>query len=236
MSKTHYHAIWISDIHLGTRDCQTKKLLKFFDETRSDYLYIVGDFLDFWQMYIHHGWSQNCNEFLRQLFRRVKKGTHIKIVPGNHDGLMHVLDSFTFGDIEICREFMHISLSGMRYMVLHGDQYDNFIIKHEKFSRLISKMYNAICGNWISKMLKINVDILTNKSVRCEYKAIEDAKQSGVNGIICGHTHTPKLHVTKNDNILYGNAGDWTMHCTAIVETDDGHINLINHRGEIVEK
>ena len=43
-------SIFISDIHLGTRACQAERLLDFLREHESDYLYLLGDIVDFWAM------------------------------------------------------------------------------------------------------------------------------------------------------------------------------------------
>jgi len=42
----HFRTIWISDIHLGTRGCQAKRLLEFLKATSCDKLYLVGDIID----------------------------------------------------------------------------------------------------------------------------------------------------------------------------------------------
>ena len=46
----HYRAIFISDLHLGTPGCQAEALLDFLKEHESDYLYLVGDIIDGWQL------------------------------------------------------------------------------------------------------------------------------------------------------------------------------------------
>jgi len=45
-----YRAIFISDIHLGTAGCQAVPLLDFLKQHPSDYLYLVGDIVDGWQL------------------------------------------------------------------------------------------------------------------------------------------------------------------------------------------
>ena len=45
-----YRAIWISDVHLGTRGCQADILLDFLRHTESEYLYLVGDIIDGWRL------------------------------------------------------------------------------------------------------------------------------------------------------------------------------------------
>ena len=44
MGEKRYHrAIWLSDIHLGTRGCKAEFLLDFLRSNDSDVLYLVGD-------------------------------------------------------------------------------------------------------------------------------------------------------------------------------------------------
>mgnify|MGYP003345614374 CR=1 FL=1 len=43
-------AIFLSDIHLGTRACQAERLLEFLRAYETRELFLVGDILDFWAM------------------------------------------------------------------------------------------------------------------------------------------------------------------------------------------
>ena len=45
-------------------------------------------------------------------------------------------------------------------------------------------------------------------------------------GVVCGHIHTPAIK-TLNE-LHYYNCGDWVESCTALVEYDDGRIELVN--------
>ena len=47
---TKVRAIFISDLHLGTRHCQAERLLEFLRDYESDYLYLLGDIIDLWAM------------------------------------------------------------------------------------------------------------------------------------------------------------------------------------------
>ena len=49
-NKPHYRAIWISDVHLGFKDCKANFLLNFLNSVESDTLYLVGDIVDLWSM------------------------------------------------------------------------------------------------------------------------------------------------------------------------------------------
>ena len=46
----NYKSIWISDLHLGTRGCQSDLLLEFIRHTQSEKLYLVGDIVDGWAL------------------------------------------------------------------------------------------------------------------------------------------------------------------------------------------
>ncbi len=41
-------AVFISDIHLGTRNAQATALLQFLKTIDADVIYLVGDIVDFW--------------------------------------------------------------------------------------------------------------------------------------------------------------------------------------------
>lgn len=45
-----YRAIWLSDIHLGTKACQAKLLLDFLKNNNSQKLFLVGDIIDGWAL------------------------------------------------------------------------------------------------------------------------------------------------------------------------------------------
>ena len=51
------------------------------------------------------------------------------------------------------------------------------------------------------------------------------AKTQKVDGIICGHLHSPNL---KNiEGVIYGNSGDWVDSCSALVEDINGELTII---------
>ena len=47
MTNKTYRTIFISDVHLGTRDSQAEKLNNFLKHNTCETLYLVGDILDF---------------------------------------------------------------------------------------------------------------------------------------------------------------------------------------------
>ena len=81
----HYRAVFISDLHLGTPGCQAEALLDFLKSHTSDTLYLVGDIVDGWQLRRKWYWPQAHNDVVQKLLRRVRKGSRVVYIPGNHD-------------------------------------------------------------------------------------------------------------------------------------------------------
>jgi UDP-2,3-diacylglucosamine pyrophosphatase LpxH len=52
-----------------------------------------------------------------------------------------------------------------------------------------------------------------------------------VDGVICGHIHTAELKDMQG--MTYVNDGDWVESCTALVEHDDGRLEIL-HWADIV--
>ena len=48
--KSHYRAIFLSDIHLGTRGCRADRHVAFLEAHTCDVIYLVGDIVDGWRL------------------------------------------------------------------------------------------------------------------------------------------------------------------------------------------
>ena len=80
--KVHVRTAFISDIHLGTRDCRTDLLLDFLRNVHADELILVGDIVDFWSLRRGLYWPQSHSDVLRSLLGKAKHGTRLIYVPG----------------------------------------------------------------------------------------------------------------------------------------------------------
>ena len=58
-----------------------------------------------------------------------------------------------------------------------------------------------------------------------EETLIREAKEKQLDGVVCGHIHHP-AHVDE-EGFTYLNCGDWIEHCTAVVESETGHLSLL---------
>jgi hypothetical protein len=46
-----------------------------------------------------------------------------------------------------------------------------------------------------------------------------------VDGVVCGHIHKPELR--EIGGLTYANCGDWVESCTALVEHEDGRLEIV---------
>jgi predicted phosphodiesterase len=113
--------VWLSDVHLGSRECRVNLLLDFLRHTRCDVLYLVGDIVDLENLRKSFYWPVSHTEVLRLLLKKSQEGTRIVYVPGNHDHDLHALAGARFGNVEIASHAIHTTRQGRRLLVTHGD-------------------------------------------------------------------------------------------------------------------
>jgi len=49
-ARLHARTLFISDVHLGSKDCKAEFLLHLLKRVDVERLYLVGDIVDFWAM------------------------------------------------------------------------------------------------------------------------------------------------------------------------------------------
>jgi UDP-2,3-diacylglucosamine pyrophosphatase LpxH len=246
-SEHRYRAIFISDIHLGTRGCKADYLLDFLRNTESDRLYLVGDIIDGWALQKGFYWHQTHNDVVQKVLRKARKGTNVIYVPGNHDEAGRQFVGLNFGDIAICSEAVHTLLDGRRLWVVHGDFADG-VIQHAKWLATIGdSLYGFILwlnshfnrarsrlglNYWsLSQYLKHKVKNAVSFITDFERVLLREARRRGFDGVVCGHIHKPEIR--KLDGMLYCNDGDWVESLSALVETHEGELKIIRWNGRL---
>ncbi|MDY6828733.1 MAG: UDP-2,3-diacylglucosamine diphosphatase [Pseudomonadota bacterium] len=237
----HFRTVWISDVHLGFRGCSAEHLLDFLHSFECDQLYLVGDIIDIWQIKRKPYWPQEHNNVLRTILGKAKRGTQVIYVPGNHDELLRDYEGTQFGNIRIASRVIHTRADGSRMLVLHGDQFDG-VVKCSKILALIgSKLYEwllqaNIAVNWVRRKLGLSywslAGFLKGKVKNAvqyvsnfERAVAHEAEKQAVQSVVCGHIH--RAEITEINGILYCNCGDWVESCSALVEQEDGTIELL---------
>jgi UDP-2,3-diacylglucosamine pyrophosphatase LpxH len=238
----HYRAIFISDVHLGTRRAQAAALLDFLRETESKRLYLVGDMIDGWSLRQKWYWDQLHNDVIQKIMRKARKGTKVIFIPGNHDENFRDFTGHRFGHVAVMREAVYKSASGLSYLILHGDKFDTVIYFAPWLAKLGDWAYERLMdlnvvvnglrrmlgfGKWsLSAYIKHKVKKAVEFISRFEEAVVREAHARGCQGVICGHIHTPDNRMI--DGIHYLNDGDWVESCTALVEHFDGRFEIID--------
>ena len=240
-------SIFLSDIHLGTRACQATRLLEFLREYDCECLFLVGDIVDFWAMSRSICWSTAQNTIVQKILKRARHGVDVVFVPGNHDEVLREHVGTSFGHIRLVREHVHIGADGKRYLLIHGDEFDQITKYHRWLAVLGDRAYallvrlNAIlsfvrrtfgvAGYWsLSGYAKRKVKRAIDFVFDYEDSVAYYVKEYGVDGVICGHIHCAAI---KNvGGITYINCGDWVDSCTAVVEHTDGRMELVEWGAE----
>lgn len=236
-------SIFLSDIHLGTRACQADRLLSFLRHYESEYLFLVGDIIDFWSMSRGIYWTRQQNTVVQKILKRARRGTRVIFVPGNHDEALREYVGTSFGDIELVAEYVHTLADGRRFVLLHGDEFDQVTRYHRWVAVLGDVSYNVLVRinvylSWVRRTLRMpgywSLAGFAKRKVKGALEFIygfEDAvvravAERGLDGVVCGHIHAAAMK--EIGGVVYINCGDWVDSCTAIVEHHDGRTELVH--------
>lgn len=137
-------AIFISDLHLGTRHCQAERLLEFLREYASDYLNLLGDVFDLGAMRRGSHWSPAQNTVVQKLLKRARHGVRGVLVPGNHDEALRDYEGVSCGPTHVARSAVHHSADDYRYLPVHGDQFDQVARYHWVLTLIGDHGYNLL--------------------------------------------------------------------------------------------
>ena len=242
----HYRTIWISDTHLGTRGCQGEKLQAFLKQNSCDVLYLVGDIIDGWRMKRGTSyWPQLHTDIIRTIMGMAKRGTKVIYVPGNHDDIVRRFLDFdtSFGNVDVVTDAVHVTKDGKKLWVVHGDLFDIVTNCHRwlailgdhgyTFLLMLNRWLNKIRGRlgmgyWsLSKAIKHKVKQAVKLINDYEDVMTKECVRNGYDGVVCGHIHHPEIK--ELNGVMYYNDGDWVENCTALVETSDGSIELVEY-------
>ncbi len=235
-----YRTAWISDLHLGTRTADAAALLEFLRECEFETLYIVGDLIDVWSLRRGIYWPQQHNDVIQKILRKARKGTSVIYIPGNHDEFVSRFCG-TYGNITIQMRAVHTTADGRRILVMHGHELDS-VVQHPRWLAFAGDVgYQFLLSlnpaiNWFRRLfgheywsLSAYAKQRVKDAVKfiCEYeKAIARyAGQYAVDAVLCGHIHSASIRQV--GGITYYNCGDWVESCSALVEHQDGRMELL---------
>jgi UDP-2,3-diacylglucosamine pyrophosphatase LpxH len=236
-----FRTLFISDVHLGARGSQADKLLDFLRTHDADTIYLVGDIVDGWALKSSWHWPQSHNDFVQKMLRKARKGAKVIYIPGNHDEFLRNYYGTHFGGIDVVENAVHTAVDGKRFLVIHGDIFDlvvqnarwlahlgdkayDFAIQMNRFVNFFRRMFGVPYWS-LSQWAKQKVKNAVNYIGAFETALAAEARRHGADGVICGHIHYAVIR--DEHGIRYMNCGDWVESCTALVEHEDGHFEII---------
>lgn len=214
-------ALFISDVHLGSKGSNAELLLEMLKEYEPKELIIVGDFIDGWLLKKRHYWTQDFSNVIRKILSYTKKGTKVTYITGNHDDFLRSYIPLYFGDnINVVNEMVWED-----YFITHGDLYDGIVqmkwlgklgsFGYElaiSLDMLMKKFgYKKSLSKFLKKKVKDAVKFITN----FEEQLVYQSKKRNCKGVVCGHIHTPENKYI--DGIHYLNCGDWIENNSYII-------------------
>src|SRR6202046_313007 len=224
-TRPHYRSVFISDTHLGTRGARCDFLADFLRRTSAQHLFLVGDIIDGWRLRKSWYWDADHDDVLRQILRHARGGTKVTYIPGNHDEMFRswLPANVDISGIRLCREAEHVTADGKRFLIMHGDEFDN-VVRYAKFLALLgdwaytaalefNRWFNAVRRRlgypyWsLSAWLKRQVKEAVKAIDRFESALAQEARRRGLDGVVCGHIHHAEMRMIGTTR--YFNTGDW---------------------------
>lgn len=242
MDKIDCRAAFISDVHLGTRGSSAEQLSEIIKNLECEIIYLVGDIVDIINLkYKPKNWTKEHTKLIKLLLKKAQRGTKIYYLPGNHDAAVRAVEDLEIGEnIVITDEVIHTTKGNKQYIVVHGDVFDLIIQKMTRLAIFGGILYDLLVftnreyNKWrskrglapysLSKKIKENVKNAVKVISKFENAAVEYARKRKLEGIICGHIHTPTSKII--DGIEYWNCGDWVESLSLVVEKRNG---LLDH-------
>jgi len=222
-------ALFISDIHLGSKGCNDTKVLELLKQYKPEYLFLVGDFIDGWLLKKRHFWPQTHSNVLQRILKLSKKGTKVIYITGNHDDFLRSFEDLEFGNIRIVDEYIYGD-----YFITHGDKYDGVVRLHwlgkigasgYELAISIDKLFKFLGMKIsLSKFLKQKVKDAVKFITNFENELSRQALSRGCKGVICGHIHKPENKFI--GSVHYLNCGDWIENNSYIIHNDDNTFTL----------
>lgn len=241
-ARTTFRTVFISDLHLGFRGARARECAAFLKRVECERLYLVGDIVDMWALRQRWRWPVCHNQVVRRILKKAQRGTVVVFIPGNHDEAARPYAGLELGGVRVAQQAVHALADGRQLLVTHGDQYDLVVQSSRMLSLLGTWAYDNLVAlnrtvntarrlvglpRWsFSQHVKKRVKGACTFISRFEEVLLKEARRRGLDGVVCGHIHEPRVHT--QDGLLYANCGDWIERATALVEHADGRLEVLD--------
>jgi len=217
-------ALFISDVHLGSKGSNAEQVLNVLKQYQPNYLFLVGDIIDGWLLKRKFRWPQSHTNVIRKIMSYSKNGTKVIYLPGNHDEFAREYLDLNFGNIEIHNEYIWNNT-----YITHGDLYDG-VVKLKWLGILGSIGYDFAISidrrlkklgykRSLSKFLKDKVKEAVKFITSFEGELCRQGIKHNCSTVMCGHIHHPEDKLI--DGVRYLNCGDWIENNSYIIYNDN---------------
>jgi len=240
--RTSARTLFLSDIHLGFRHARVRELNEFLHGVEAERIVLVGDIVDALSLARRAFWTAQHTQVVRTLLARQRAGARLIYIPGNHDASLAMLAQMLQGQFEVHREWVHRTAHGRAAagaawrpvrrraavpalgspawaIVLHDA---TVMVSHRvnNLRRALGKPY------WpLAERMKLRIGASVRYIEQFERLAAHPRARRVTTASSAGTFTAPNLcHI---EGTLYGNTGDWVESCSALVETQQGELQLL---------
>lgn len=217
-------ALFISDVHLGSKGSNANEVLNVLKQYQPEYLFLVGDIIDGWLLKRKFRWPQSHTNVIRKIMSYTKNGTKVIYIPGNHDEFMRDYLELSFGNIEVHNEYIFKNT-----YITHGDLYDG-VVKLKWLGVLGSVGYDLAISidrrlkSWgykrsLSKFLKNSVKEAVKFMTSFEEEIVRQGIKHNCDTVMCGHIHHPDDKII--NGVRYLNTGDFIENNSYIIYNNE---------------
>lgn len=221
-----YDALVISDIHLGSDNCQARALVELLDRIRRNDLATrrlilngdVFDSIDFRRLNKHH-WK------VLSTLRKLSDEVEIIWINGNHDGPAEFVSHLLGVAV---RDEIVLESGDRKVLLLHGHRFDDFIERYPLTSLAADGLYRLLQRIDRSHTIARRAKHRSKLFLRCVEKvadgAIDHAARQGCQVVCCGHTHVASARI--EPPVEYYNSGCWTERTCHFLAIRAGRVEL----------
>src|SRR5882672_5611217 len=164
-----------------------------------------------------HARVRELNEFLHGV-----EAERIVLVGDIVDALSLARRAFwTAQHTQVVRTPLARQRAGARLIYIPGN--------HDASLAMLAQMLRGqfeVHREWVHRAarMKLRIGASVRYIEQFERLAAHHARTQGYDGVVCGHIHRANLrHI---EGTLYGNTGDWVESCSALIETQQGELQL----------
>jgi UDP-2,3-diacylglucosamine pyrophosphatase LpxH len=219
-------AVILSDLHLGSDNCQAKNLVRLLErieegELETARLILNGDVfdsIDFRRLGKNH-WK------VLSLLRKLSDRIEITWLCGNHDGSAEIVSHL----LGVTVKDEHVLESGgRRILILHGHVFDEFLDAHPILTWVGDCIYWVLQRlddtHYFAKLAKRGSKTFLRCALKVKERSLETARRKGCVAVCTGHTH--HAEADGDGPVAYFNSGCWTeLPCTYLT-VHDGVVRL----------